>query len=803
MTKKEVALTVGSPITSFSTAIVTEWGFDENNRLTSFKDDAGNTSTWAYDAKDRQTSMSYPNSTSIAYVYDGADNVTQVTDAAGNVISDTYDALNRNTARSISLATGFIGTTSESRSFDALNRTLTNDNNDYKLTYTYGVRGLGSTVYEEKQEYATGTAYQKVVTTKYDAVGNRTYMAYPSGLTLTYAYNDINALSSVTDGTNTIASFTYYGVRPKVTTFGNSTTATFTYAGFREDVTTIHHETSTPTTLVRLDYGYNKLHDRTYERYGTSGSPGDAFEYDKARRLTKAWMGSSTPSSPSGNTYVKTIVYNMDDDGNRTSVVTTPYGGSSATESYTTNTLNQYTAVGGTSQTYDGNGNLTDNGTYKFKYDYKNQIREARLTSNNNLVATYTFDASGCRVGKAVSGGVTERYILADVETVEVFDGSNTWKQDYVFDVTGIDRVLMLEQADVLDQDGDSNTAELTRNYYHRNAIGSVMVIGTAAQAEAATYRYAPYGEVEIARGGVPVTSDPLGQALGHAARWHDVESGTSHTRKRAQSLALGRFTQRDRLSRFGSDELYEYCESSPLNAIDPIGESEVWIPNGPPTIKETVSDAPLYALSDKPPKIEYRTMKQQVKIGENCFEQVWLVKLTWNWWNKFRVTERWSDQAYWVYDTGDGSSWDSFAKAGGKVTSRVPGLDSSVGAAIGEIADIGKFLQEHTGKWQMKHVLTQLAARLDDIGGEWRLLRSDLVGADTTRGPYPCGGHETVWDSKSWTYPNPVCPGYPPKPGEPRGRGWSGPVEKDDPEGPVPKPYKPVNGGTEPLKPR
>ena len=190
-----------------------------------------------------------------------------------------------------------------------------------------------------------------------------------------------------------------------MTTFGNGTTATYSYGGFREDLTTIHHETSTPTTLVRLDYGYNKVHDRTYERYGASGSAGDAFEYDKARRLTKAWMGSSTPSSPSGNTYVKTIDYNMDDDGNRTSVVTTPYGVSPTTESYTTNTLNQYTAVGGASPTYDGNGNLTDNGTYKFKYNYKNLICEARLSSNNSLVATYTYDAAGRRVEKAVSGG--------------------------------------------------------------------------------------------------------------------------------------------------------------------------------------------------------------------------------------------------------------------------------------------------------------------------------------------------------------------------------------------------------------
>jgi hypothetical protein len=482
------------------------------------------------------------------------------------VISDTFDALNRNTARSISLATGFIDTTSESRTFDALDRILTNDDNDYKLTYTYGVRGLSSTVYEEKQEYATGTAYQKVVTTKYDAVGNRTYEAYPSSLTLTYSYNDINALSSVTDGTNSIASMTYVGFRPKVTTFGNSTTATYSYGGFREDLTTIHHETSTPTTLVRLDYGYNKLHDRTYERYGTSGSAGDAFEYDKARRLTKAWMGSSTPSSPSGNTYVKTIQYNMDDDGNRTSVVTTPYGVSPTTESYTTNTLSQYTAVGGASPTYDGNGNLTDNGTYKFKYNYKNLICEARLASNNNLVATYTIDALGQRVGKAVTGGGTERFVYADVEAIETFDGGNGWLRDLVVDVNGVDRPLMLEQADVIDEDGDNNVVEMTRSYCHTSAVGSIAAISTASQAIGATYRYLPYGEWTIFRMGVTQPTDPLGLNRGYCGRTHDMETGQICLFQRALCDVTGRLLQR--ASGTDSDEgPYQYVLSDPINS--------------------------------------------------------------------------------------------------------------------------------------------------------------------------------------------------------------------------------------------
>ncbi len=582
MTKKEVALTVGSPITTFTSAIVTEWAFDKNNRLTSFKDDAANTSTWTYDAKDRVSTMVYPNtSQDVLYTYDANDNVIELTDPAGNFIEDTFDPLNRNTARDVTLVSGFNDTTTESRTFDALNRLTENEDDDYRVTYTYGVRGLGSTVYEEAQEYATGTAYTKTVTTKYDAAGNRTSQVYPSGLALTYAYNDINALSSVTDGTNTIASFTYIGFRPKVTTFGNSTTQTNTYGGFREDLTTVHHETSAPVTLVRMDYGYNKVHDRTYERFGASGSAGDAFEYDKARRLTKAWMGSSTPASPSGNTYVQTIAYNMDDDGNRSSVVVTPYGVSPTTTSYSANNLNQYTAVGGTSQSHDANGNLVNNGTLTFKYSYKNLITEVRQSSGGALVAEYLYDANGRRVVKNVNGGIFERYIYADVETVSVLNGSQAWKQDFVFDVTGIDRILMLEQADVLDQDSDSNTTEITRSYYHRNALGSVMEITTASQTEAASYRYTPYGEVTITRGGSVQSSDPLGQSFGFTARYHDPESGHTYFRARYQDPATGRFLQRDPIGYADTQNVYSYVRCNPVNRSDPSGELSFLAPLG------------------------------------------------------------------------------------------------------------------------------------------------------------------------------------------------------------------------------
>ena len=569
MTKREVALSVGDPIEDFTSAQVVEWGFDTNSRLTSHKDDHAYETTWTYDALDRPVTQTYPDSTYISLTYDANDNVTQTIDAAGNDIDDTFDSLNRRTARNITRASGFIDTTAESFEYDALNRLTEAEDNDYRVSFTYGVLGLSSTPYTEVQEYATGSAYTKTVTTTYGSTGQLATLEYPSGLDLSYSYNDIGALSSISDGTNTIASFAYVGTRMKTITFQNGTTQTNTFGGFREDLTTVHHETSTPSTILRLDYGYNDVHDRTYERYGASGSSGDGFAYDMARRLTTAWMGSSTPSNPSGAQYVSKIEYNMDDDGNRTSVVVTPYGQSAQTTNYTHNTLHQYTAVGGTGHYYDGNGNLDDDGNLTYEYSYRNLI--CAVKDGETTVATYRYDALGRRVEKDVEEGVFERYVYAGLETIATYGASNAWKQDFVFG-QGIDQILMLEQADVLDADEDENTSETTRSFYHRNALGSVMAITEMDEDVAVSYRYDPYGAVTITRGGQTQQTDPLGQHWTFTARFYDEESGLYYYRARDYSPTSGRFVERDPLAYLPGPCLYEYVRSHPTCQTDPLG---------------------------------------------------------------------------------------------------------------------------------------------------------------------------------------------------------------------------------------
>jgi len=201
---------------------------------------------------------------------------------------------------------------------------------------------------------------------------------------------------------------------------------------------------------------------------------------------------------------------------------------------------------------------------------------KVRWESDDSLIATYKYDAEGRRVEKSVVSGPLERYIHSGRQVVSSFGSGNTWKQNFVWS-DWIDDIEMLEQADVLDYDDDTNATEITRSYYHKNALGSVMTITDADEVEVASYRYNAYGTMAITIDGTPHSVDPLGQHWGFTGRFFDEESGNWYIRARYYEPTSGRFLSRDPLGIASGPNAYEYAVSSPVVLTDPTGLA----PNG------------------------------------------------------------------------------------------------------------------------------------------------------------------------------------------------------------------------------
>ena len=211
--------------------------------------------------------------------------------------------------------------------------------------------------------------------------------------------------------------------------------------------------------------------------------------------------------------------------------------------SYTANGLNQYTAAGAASFTYDPKGNLTSDGTNTYGYS-----SESLLTSAPG--ATLSYDPF-LRLYQ-IAGSTTTRFAYDGINIIADYDGSGVLQHRYVFG-PGIDQPLV-EYA------GSGTTG---RTFLSADERGSIFARsgGTGALVTADTYD--EYGIPGSGNAG-------LFQYTGQA--WIS-QLGFYYYKARMYSPTLGRFMQTDPLG-YGGDgpNLYAYVINDPINLNDPSG---------------------------------------------------------------------------------------------------------------------------------------------------------------------------------------------------------------------------------------
>ena len=192
--------------------------------------------------------------------------------------------------------------------------------------------------------------------------------------------------------------------------------------------------------------------------------------------------------------------------------------------------------------TYDNNGNTLaamKDGTLVYSYTYGLFGTQDSYTSNAVQYTYYTYRPDGLRhsIGN----------------TVHVWDGANI-----VADVEGNDITTYFRGINLIyaEEDGDIT-------FYHFNAHGDVVVLTNESGEKEKTYSYTSFG-IEYN----PNTFDT--NPFRYCGEYYDAVSGTIYLRARYYNAELGRFTQEDPI-RDGRN-WYSYCDSNPVNAIDPSG---------------------------------------------------------------------------------------------------------------------------------------------------------------------------------------------------------------------------------------
>lgn len=448
------------------------------------------TTTYDPDSRPLQVQQSangsFLRATSTTYTPSGK--TATATDANGNVTRYAYDLLDR-------LAT----------TVDAQGRTA-------QFTYT--------TLSQPYRTFNPGISTTNALLTQtYTADGQRASLADANGNTTAFAYDGFDRLATTTYPGSTTETFTYDADSNVLTrkTRAGGTPIAFTYD------TLNRLATKTPPTGPVVTYGYDLAGRLTRASDNSSVIPSAVsptgtpvayttnFAYDALNRPTgTTWDSVNTATAPGAASSV-VFAHNYNKVNQRTgqSISDNTWinypAAAASTVSYTANNLNQYTAVGAATPTYDTNGNLTSDGTYTLGYDAENRLVSASGAGNT---AAYTFDAQGRRKTRTVNGSTTVSVTDADNREVLEYNGaSGALLRWYAYGL-GPNAVL-----------GQMNVPANTRTTPVPDLLGSVVGSMDAGTGTLTKFAYRPYGATAAA----PTPFGFTGQRF-------DQESGSTTT---------------------------------------------------------------------------------------------------------------------------------------------------------------------------------------------------------------------------------------------------------------------------------
>lgn len=205
-----------------------------------------------------------------------------------------------------------------------------------------------------------------------------------------------------------------------------------------------------------------------------------------------------------------------------------------------------------------------------------NADRLSTITSAS-LSATYTYDGTGQRVGKAVRAGSAATSTAFDYDGTRLLGLTRTGSAgasasvDYVYD----------ERGTVFAGVYHSGTATATPFILETTDRGDVRELLDSSGAAFALYSYDPYGRptetttTATARvSAATAAAIAAAQPLRYAGYVYDSESGYYYCSARYYDPNVGAFISKDPAKADGEESAYQYCAGEPVGARDETGRA-------------------------------------------------------------------------------------------------------------------------------------------------------------------------------------------------------------------------------------
>ncbi len=360
-----------------------------------------NNRTFNYNPKhflDRET---HPESGTTSYTFDNVGNIKTKADGLTTKVYE-YDTINR------------------LKSITAGNKALDYQYDDAdNLTWLTSPDGWVHYEYDENnrmEHVTTNTIGMKdSISYEYDGNDNIRHIIYPSGKVATYAYNNWNQVTGITDFGSSVSLITYYISGPfrgllKSYLFGNNKSMLLSYNSRRAMTRT------QSSGALDLSFVYNdKRGNMTALTNNLNPSKDKSFFYDDLDRLDTfdgAWGNDGD------------FNYNVDGDRNlKTQGTTITYG-------YVSNRLD---SAGGINYSYNNSGDMETAGNFSFGYTPFHRIEWA---DNAGIKTYFGYDANDQRIYKRTGEKWeiflrgTDGNVLADIDRSEVSQNEYVYLND-------------------------------------------------------------------------------------------------------------------------------------------------------------------------------------------------------------------------------------------------------------------------------------------------------------------------------------------------------------------------------------
>jgi RHS repeat-associated protein len=489
---------------------VTQYEYDAAGNQAAIIDARGNKTQYEYDSLKRLVRRTYPDASTESYAYDKIGNIVSKITRTGDEIKYDYDALNRLDMKTYQDAT------TVDYAYDNIGRLISVVDSDSSVTYEY----------DDLNRVISTVQNGNTIEYEYDKTGNRTKLIYPDSDYVTYEHDDLNRLDLIRNSaSDVIANYDYDELNRRVQLdLLDGTQARYSYDEISRLINLTNRVVSTSAIISSFDYTYDKVINR---KTMTTIEGVHSYTHDDVYQLIQV-------TYPDGSS----MRYNLDKCGNRS------FTAGPETVNYTVNKLNQYTYANELSYSYDGNGNMTNDGFNSYYYDCENRL--IQVTTPLDTI-TYAYDALGRRIAESDPSSTT-RFIYDGDQVIIETDGSGTVGAKYVHGV-GIDETLaMIRVSDIY--------------LYHYDGLGSVSDLTDSNGNSVESYSYDAYG--------IPNVTTSVGNPYMFTGRRLDGNTGLYYFRARYYNPILGRFLQAEPLGYLGGINVYTYAINNPTTYKDP-----------------------------------------------------------------------------------------------------------------------------------------------------------------------------------------------------------------------------------------